>query len=157
MKKTLSEMEKAFVKHYAEHGNASKAAVQAGYSPKFKRQQGYELCRRLHDHIQKELKRQMGKASPVAMQTLVYLMNNAESETVRLAATKDLLDRSGFKPTDKVEQVVTEVQTASTDELKKELDILLAGNQNNEEKGDVKQDVIPIDEDEVHDTSIARH
>jgi hypothetical protein len=48
------------------------------------------------------------------------MVQNAESEAVRLNAVKDLLDRGGFKPVDKIEQTVTSVEEKSTDELLKE-------------------------------------
>ena len=40
------------------------------------------------------------------------------SEQVRLQAAKDILDRAGLKPTERIEQVTIE---KSTDELRKEL------------------------------------
>ena len=52
-------------------------------------------------------------------------MNNAESESVKLGAVKDILDRAGMKPTDKVEQTVTSVEGKSTEELQKELESLI--------------------------------
>lgn len=39
----------------------------------------------------------------VAASNIVELANNAENETVRLNANKDILDRSGYKPTDKID------------------------------------------------------
>jgi len=46
------------------------------------------------------------------------LVKNSTSDTVKLAAARDLLDRSGYKPTEKIEQTVVE---KSTDELRTEL------------------------------------
>jgi hypothetical protein len=42
----------------------------------------------------------------------------ATSEQVRLQAAKDIMDRAGLKPTERIEQVTIE---KSTDELRKEL------------------------------------
>lgn len=39
-----------------------------------------------------------------AVEMLYELAMNAESESVRLTALRDVLDRAGFKPTDKLEQ-----------------------------------------------------
>lgn len=43
-----------------------------------------------------------------AVATLARLSKNAKSEMVRLQATQDILDRAGYKPTDKKEITVDE-------------------------------------------------
>jgi len=44
-----------FFKHFlANNGNASRSAVQAGYSPKSAKQQGYRVLRWLQEEIRKE-------------------------------------------------------------------------------------------------------
>jgi hypothetical protein len=45
----------------------------------------------------------------------------ADSESVRFGALKDLLDRAGLKPVERVEQHVTNVEQTSTDDLLAEL------------------------------------
>lgn len=40
---------------------------------------------------------------PEARDTLIDLMRHSESDMVKLNATKDLLDRAGYKPTEKTE------------------------------------------------------
>lgn len=64
-------------------------------------------------------------AAPVALSAMRSLAAEAASETVRLAANKDLLDRAGLKPTDKIEQQISHVEHTSTDELKRELEALV--------------------------------
>lgn len=59
--------------------------------------------------------------SAKALKTLVSLLD-AESEQVRLNAAKDILDRAGFKPEEKVEingNVNNPLTGLSTEELKK--------------------------------------
>ena len=62
---------------------------------------------------------------PGALSQLKSLSEDAESESVRLGAVKDILDRAGLKPTEKIRQEVSHVETASTDELKRELEALI--------------------------------
>jgi hypothetical protein len=42
-----------------------------------------------------------------------------------LGAIKDILDRAGLKPTDKIEQHISHVEASSIDELKRELEGLI--------------------------------
>jgi hypothetical protein len=60
---------------------------------------------------------------PAALAQLKSLSLEAESESVRLQACKDVLDRAGLKPTDRVETITVE---KSTIELRAELDSLMA-------------------------------
>ena len=60
----------------------------------------------------------MQAAVPGALAQVVDLAARATSEQVRLQAAKDILDRAGLKPTERIEQVTIE---KSTDELRKEL------------------------------------
>jgi hypothetical protein len=105
------------------HGNAAKAAEVAGYShPK---QRGYELKNKFAKEIEDRTKKAIKDSIPAAIAMLNHLMNNAESESVKLGAVKDILDRAGMKPTDKVEQTVTSVEGKSTEELQQELESLI--------------------------------
>ncbi len=56
---------------------------------------------------------------------LKNLSEGAESESVRLGAVKDILDRAGLKPTEKIKQEVSHVEEKSTEELQRELEALL--------------------------------
>ena len=73
---------------------------------------------------------------PGALAQLKNLSEQADSESVKLGAIKDILDRAGLKPTDKVEQQISHVELASTDELKRELEALM-GTSEPEEIPDV--------------------
>jgi len=64
-------------------------------------------------------------AVPSAMRMLQRLAEEAESESVRLGAVKDILDRAGLKPTEKIQQEISQVEQKSTEELQKELEALL--------------------------------
>ena len=60
----------------------------------------------------------MQAAVPGALAQVVDLAARATSEQVRLQVAKDIMDRAGLKPTERIEQVTIE---KSTDELRKEL------------------------------------
>ena len=55
--------------------------------------------------ISEELPRNFAEIAPRALNILSDLAENAESESVRLGATRDLLDRAGFRPVDRHEIV----------------------------------------------------
>ena len=57
------------------------------------------------DEISDELHRNFAEIAPRALNILTDLAENAESESVRLGATRDLLDRAGFRPVDRHEIV----------------------------------------------------
>ena len=57
------------------------------------------------DEITEELHRNFAEIAPRALNILSDLAENAESESVRLGATRDLLDRAGFRPVDRHEIV----------------------------------------------------
>ncbi len=59
-----------------------------------------------------------------ALNILSDLAENAESESVRLGATRDLLDRAGFRPVDRHEIV----KEKSVEELNAQLVSLLGEN-----------------------------
>mgnify|MGYP001092647672 CR=1 FL=1 len=60
---------------------------------------------------------------PAALNWVSDLAESAQSEAVRLGAIKDILDRAGMKPVEKVEQ--TNIEKLSTKELERELSSLL--------------------------------
>ena len=61
---------------------------------------------------------------PGALSQLRFLMEEATSESVKLGAIKDILDRSGLKPVEKTE--ITTVEKMSNEEIQKELDSILS-------------------------------
>ena len=57
------------------------------------------------------------------MRWLAELAESAESESVRLGAIRDLLDRGGLKPVERIE--TTTIETMSNEEIQRELNALL--------------------------------
>ena len=123
MNKTNTQQQERFVEMFLLTGNAARAAEIAGYgSPK---QRWYELKNKFKELIEDRQKRMLQDSVPLAINQLINLVQEAESEAVRLNAVKDLLDRGGFKPVDKVEQQVTTVEQKTTEELREEYEQLM--------------------------------
>ena len=77
----------------------------------------------------------MQAAVPGALAQVVDLAARATSEQVRLQAAKDIMDRAGLKPTERIENITVE---KSTDELRKELAQLMGVSMEPEE-GEIPQ------------------
>ena len=85
------------------------AAKKAGYKDTHTlRNQDCKLRRECADQITDELHRNFAEIAPRALNILSDLAENAESESVRLGATRDLLDRAGFRPVDRGHEIVKE-------------------------------------------------
>ena len=118
-----TDKQSAFIEGYCQTGNATKAAIQAGYSEATAKQQGHTLKNKFAKEIEQRIKKMVQDAVPAAMSQISALAQTATSEQVRLAASKDILDRAGLKPADRIEQKISH-EEKSTDELKKELQAL---------------------------------
>lgn len=53
--------------------------------------------------LREAVNKKFERLAVIAQLQIQYLAENAQSESVRLSAAKDLLDRGGYKPTDKTE------------------------------------------------------
>jgi len=118
-----TDKQETFIEQYCLSGNASKAAEMAGYS--HAKQRGYELKNKFSKEIEERQKKMLQDCVPGALAQLQNLVHSAESESVRLGAVKDVLDRAGMKPVEKVKQEISHVETASIDELERELEALI--------------------------------
>ena len=115
-----------FIEQYCLTGNAAGAAEWAGYgSPK---QRGYELKNQFAFEIEERTRKMIQDCVPGALSQLKLLSEGAESESVRLGAVKDILDRAGLKPADKIQQEISHIEGKSTAELKQELEALIRPN-----------------------------
>ena len=102
----LTEQRKHFVEAYCRLGNGTLAAREAGYKDSSSLvNQASKLKRELSVEIAKELTANFMSVAPRAMKTLVDLAENSPSDSVKLAACKDLLDRAGFRPIDRREEI----------------------------------------------------
>ena len=119
----ITPQQQKFIDHFVLTGNASQAAVDAGYSEKTSRQKGHELKNLYRSEIVKATQKLLTDQVPAGLRWLSELAESAESESVRLGAIRDLLDRAGLKPVERVE--TTTIEKMSTEEIERELNALL--------------------------------
>ncbi len=101
--KQLTAKEQAFVEAYVRlDGNREAAVLEAGYNSSYPRQQAHDLLKKPHimQAILEETGMRLVSSAPKALATLHRLLD-AKSDYVSLEAAKDILDRSGFKPSEK--------------------------------------------------------
>ena len=129
----MTDKQTAFVKEFALTGNATQSAIKAGYSEKTAYQKGHQLRWQFQHEIEDETRRLMQAAVPGALAQIVDLAARATSEQVRLQAAKNIMDRAGLKPTERIETITVE---KSTDELRKELAQLMGSIIEADEEGE---------------------
>ena len=102
----LTEQRKHFVEAYCRLGNGTLAAKEAGYkdSPSLVNQAS-KLKRELSGEISEELRSSFMNAAPKALSILMDLAENSASDSVKFQASKDLLDRAGFRPVVRREEI----------------------------------------------------
>ena len=101
----LTKRQSALVEAYvANGGNVTKAAQEAGYaagdSGRVTAQKSMKLPH-VQQYMMVVVAQQFSRYAPAAVHQLAGLSKGAKSEYVQLEASKDLLDRAGFKPIDR--------------------------------------------------------
>lgn len=108
----LTEQQLKFADYYLELNNGTLSAKKAGYSEKGAHVQASVLLKNPKiqaylDDVRRErreaITNTLAKHTEEAVQILIALARNSESDSVRLQAVKDIMDRAGYKPTEKVE------------------------------------------------------
>jgi hypothetical protein len=121
----LTNQRQVFVEEYVRSEYHLEAAKNAGHKDTHTlRNQACKLRRECADDISEELHRNFAEIAPRALNILSDLAGNAESESVRLGVTHDLLDRAGFRPVDRHEIV----RDKSIEELNAQLVSLVGEN-----------------------------
>ena len=88
----------SFIQTYVETGNIMVSLQEGGYKPN--RTTGYALKKKHHEEIERRMQERLRQTGPKALAVVENLMDHAMSETVRLGAAKDILDRAGYKAYD---------------------------------------------------------
>ena len=102
----LTNQRQVFVEEYVRSGDHLESAKKAGYKDTHTlRNQACKLRRECADDITEEVHRDFAEIAPRALNILTDLAENDESESVRLGAIRDHLDRVGFRPIDRHEIV----------------------------------------------------
>tara|TARA_R100000544_G_C2225271_1_gene60238 strand:+ start:475 stop:852 length:378 start_codon:yes stop_codon:yes gene_type:complete len=101
----LTKRQIALVDAYvANGGNVTQAAKTAGYaegdSGRVTAQKALKTAH-VQQHLMTVVTEQFSRLAPAAVYQLAGLSKGAKSEYVQLEASKDLLDRAGFKPIDR--------------------------------------------------------
>lgn len=102
-----------FITEYLKNGNnATHAAIAAGYSEKTASSQGSRLLKsvdvqqylnKTEQNLNKDLRLMFIEDAVKAYDVLKEVMNNPTAlDKDRLVAARDLLDRAGYKPVDKI-------------------------------------------------------
>lgn len=90
--------------YVANGGNVTQAAKEAGYaegdSGRVSAQRALKTAH-VKQHMMQVVADEFSKHAPMALGQLAGLSKRAKSEYVQLEASKDLLDRAGFKPVDR--------------------------------------------------------
>jgi len=102
----------AFIRLYVRTGDCQQAALDAGYSHG---EYGYQLRDKLAAEIRVAMDKQISGTAPMAMKTLTTLAQEAESESVRRQAAKDIMCLGGFDIQRTAD--VTPVDTRTDEEL----------------------------------------
>jgi phage terminase small subunit len=115
----LTDKQKAFVYEYMKDRNATQAAIRAGYSPNSAQEQGSrllsnamvaEFLAQQEAELKRDLRERFIEEAEMAFETVVKIAQGISPPGVKkpsartvLDAAKDLLDRAGYKPTDKID------------------------------------------------------
>jgi phage terminase small subunit len=144
----ITEKQLKFIENYCETGDAVQSAVNAGYKNSHTIvNQACKLKRELSREISKRMLEKFVDKAPIAFGTLTELMNESDSDTVRLQAAKDIMDRGGFKPKD---TMVIEEESKTIPELEAELAMLVG-----REKADILLGKVKVEKAELAELAVA--
>lgn len=100
--KTLSPKQSGFVRDYLETGNGTQAALK-NYNIRGRNKENIAAAIAKENLTKPQIKEVLEDAAQGAMARIIQLSMEAENETVRLSANKDILDRAGYKPLSRLE------------------------------------------------------
>ena len=103
MARSITLKQKKFADKYLETGNATKAALET-YKVKNENSAASVGSENL---TKPKIKDYLEGEARGAATRIVKMSQSAKNEAVKLNANKDILDRAGYKPTDKIEANIT--------------------------------------------------
>lgn len=102
----MTDQQELFAIEYARTGNATQAAISAGYAEEHASNQGYRLTRNdevmkkveeIRSQMAEELRVRMASEASAAFKVMVGIMNDPDAKDAdRLKAATEVMDRSGF-------------------------------------------------------------
>jgi len=123
--KTLTDKQLLFIQRFSSTGNATRSAIDSGYSPKTAEQIGYQLKKQLSNEIDIATRSILGSAVPLAVNKLMSLITDSQvPASTKLGAINSILDRSNYQTIHKVEDVTN---NKTDKELELELANLMQG------------------------------
>lgn len=112
----LTPKQMIFVQEYMKSANSTRAAIAAGYAEGSAHVQGSRMLKndkiraylqKREQGLQRDLRELFAEQAQMAFETMIELAKNSPQDNVRYSAAKDILDRAGYKPVDKVVADVT--------------------------------------------------
>ena len=105
-------------------GKQRQAAIDAGYSESAADTRAHELLKRedVQNAINNRVNRQISNHVPLAIDTIKKLAVSANSESVRLTAAQDILNRAGIRPLQETKQIQQLTTRAQYEEILKEIE-----------------------------------
>lgn len=108
--------------YYDNGGSVPKAYEAAGFSCKGGTGNAYKYFKNHKEEIQAHVHAKMAEYVPTAIGTIVkIMMSETEKGGIRLKAAADLLDRAGYKPSDRIEVVTEDADSMTTRDIKAEI------------------------------------
>tara|TARA_R100000656_G_scaffold54110_1_gene42708 strand:+ start:282 stop:653 length:372 start_codon:yes stop_codon:yes gene_type:complete len=109
VKKRMNPKAKLLIDALVQDGLTVKDAAQKiGYKGPSARVNAHKLLKDpdVHNLYLVEIQKKIGLGAHRALGSVLKLSDNAQSEYVKLEASKDILDRAGFKPVDKSQHLI---------------------------------------------------
>ena len=131
MAKTYDDLipkKQAFVDAYLKTGDRDVSYVTAGYkpSPRSLKANARKLYIELQPIIQIEMEKRIGSGAVLALSVIFNLMQSAESESVKLAAAKDYLQRAGYDKPIEQKVIFEDLRSLAESEVDTEIAELMA-------------------------------
>lgn len=117
MAENLTKKQEGFAKDYLETGNGTQAALN-NYDTEDENSAAAMASKLLRKD---KIRAYLEEKSETAASMIFQLATSAENESVRLNASKDILDRGGFKPVERSESKVLNVNINPSDPASIEL------------------------------------